>query len=146
MPLLNRPAHSKARHGDRSFSFDSSVRNSILDVRCAPSLSSFKSHLKTYLFCSVYKDGTFSLITAHMCMVWRCYCFIDDLFKNALMCILKKDKLINHNYLPILMFLYIMLACLMLFVYIMLLYFALDFCIVIIYTNAYCFHALSFGY
>ena len=58
MPLLNRPAHSKATLGDRSFSFaTSSVWNSIPnDVRCAPSLSSFMSHLKTYLFCSVYKD------------------------------------------------------------------------------------------
>ena len=58
MPLLNRPAHSKATLGDRSFSFaSSSVRNSIPnDVRCAPSLSSSKSRLKTYLFRSVYKD------------------------------------------------------------------------------------------
>ena len=58
MPLLNRPAHSKATLGDRSFSFaSSSVWNSIPnDVRCAPSLSSFKSRLKTYLFHSVYKD------------------------------------------------------------------------------------------
>ena len=56
MPLLNRPAHSKASLGDRSFSF-ASVWNSIPnDLRCAPSLSSFKSRLKTYLFCSVYKD------------------------------------------------------------------------------------------
>ena len=55
MPLLNRPAHSKATLGDRSFSFaSSSVWNSIPnDVRCAPSLSSFKSRLKTYLFRSV---------------------------------------------------------------------------------------------
>ena len=45
VPLLNRPAHSKATHGDRSFSFaSSSVWNSIPnDVRCAPSLSSHKS-------------------------------------------------------------------------------------------------------
>ena len=58
MHLLNRPAHSKATLGDRSFSFaSSSVWNSIPnDVRCAPSLSSFKSRLKTYLFRSVYKD------------------------------------------------------------------------------------------
>ena len=56
MPLLNRPAHSKATLGDRSFSF-SSIWNSIPnDVRCAPSLSSSKSRLKTYLFRSVYKD------------------------------------------------------------------------------------------
>ena len=58
MPLLNRPAHSKATLGDRSFSFaSSSVWNSIQnDVRCTPSLLSFKSCLKTYLFRSVYKD------------------------------------------------------------------------------------------
>ena len=58
MPLVNRPAHSKATLGDQSFSFaSSSVVNSIPNVvRCAPSLSSFKSRLKTYLFRSVYKD------------------------------------------------------------------------------------------
>ena len=58
MPLLNRPAHSKATLGDRSCSFaSSSVWNSIPnDVRCAPSLSSFMSRLKTCLFHSVYKD------------------------------------------------------------------------------------------
>ena len=58
IPLLNRPAHSKATLGDRSFSFaSSSVWKSIPnDVMCAPSLSSFKSCLKTYLFRSVYKD------------------------------------------------------------------------------------------
>ena len=70
MPLLNRPAHSKATLGNHSFTFASSVWNSIPnDVRCAPSLSSFKSRLKTYLVHSVYKDWTFSLITVHMCMV-----------------------------------------------------------------------------
>ena len=48
----------KTSLGDRSFSFaSSSVWHSIPnDVRCAPSLSPFKSRLKTYLFCSVYKD------------------------------------------------------------------------------------------
>ena len=58
MPLLNRPAHSKATLGDRSFSFaSSSVWNYIPNyVRCAPSLSSFKSRLRTYLFSSVYED------------------------------------------------------------------------------------------
>ena len=39
MPLLNKPAKSKATLGDRSFSFASSVWNFIPnDVRCAPSL------------------------------------------------------------------------------------------------------------
>ena len=58
MPLLSRPAHSKATLGDRSFYFaSSSVWMSIPnDVRCDPSLSSYKSRLKTYLFHSVYKD------------------------------------------------------------------------------------------
>ena len=58
MPLLNGPAHSKAALGDRSFSFNSSsFWNSIPnDARCAPSLASFMSRLKTYLFCSVYED------------------------------------------------------------------------------------------
>ena len=58
MSLLKRPAHSKATLGDRSFSFaSSSVWISIpIDVRCASSLSSLKSRLKTYLLCSVYKD------------------------------------------------------------------------------------------
>ena len=50
MSLLNRPAHSKATLGDRSISFaSSSAWNSIPNnVRCAPSLSSYKSHLNTY--------------------------------------------------------------------------------------------------
>ena len=58
MPLLNRPAHSKATLGDRSFSFASSyVWNSIPnDVRYAPSLASSMSRLRTYLLRSVYKD------------------------------------------------------------------------------------------
>ena len=48
MPLLNRPAHIKATHGDRSSSFDSSsVWNSNPnDVRCAPSLFSSMSRFK----------------------------------------------------------------------------------------------------
>ena len=43
-----------------------------------------------------------------MCMVWPCYCFVDGL---SLKCINvhKKVKLINHDCLPILMLLYIML-------------------------------------
>ena len=58
MHLLNRPAHSKATLGALSLYFAcSSVWNSIPnDVRCAPSLSSFKSRLKTYMSRSVCKD------------------------------------------------------------------------------------------
>ena len=86
MPLLNRPAHSKATLGDCSFSFaSSSVWNSIPnDVKCAPPLSSFKSRLKTYLFHSVYKDWTASLITVHMCMVRPCHSFVDGLSKKCI--------------------------------------------------------------
>ena len=81
MPLLNLSAHSKATLVDRSFSFaSSSVWNTISnDVRCASSLSSFKFRLKIYLFRSVYKDRTVSLITVHMCMVWPCHGFDDGL-------------------------------------------------------------------
>ena len=80
MPLLNRPAHCKATLGDCSFSFASSVWDSIPnDVRCAPSLSSFKSRLKTYLFHSIYKELPFSLMTVHMCMACPCYSFFDSL-------------------------------------------------------------------
>ena len=109
MPLLNRPAQSKETFGDRSFSFASStVRNSIPnDVRCAPSLPSFKSRLKTYLLRSVYKDWTLPLINVHMCMFWPCHRFVDGQSRFALMCI-KKVKLINHGCLTILMLLYIM--------------------------------------
>ena len=79
MPLLNRPAHSKATLGDRLFYFAYfSVWNSIPnDVMCAPSLSSSKSRLKTYLLRSAYKDWTLSLITVHMCMAWPCHSFVD---------------------------------------------------------------------
>ena len=80
MPLLNRPTHSKATLDDCLFSFASSVWNSTSnDVRCAPSLSSSKSRLKPYLFRSIYKDITFSLIAVHMCMVWPCHSFVDGL-------------------------------------------------------------------
>ena len=81
MPLLNRPTHSKATHGYRSFSFaSSSVRSSIPNyVRCDPSLSSFKSRLKTYLSRSVYEDRTFPLIIVHMCLAWPCHSFVYGL-------------------------------------------------------------------
>ena len=69
---------------------------------------------------------------------------------NALMCIKKEVRLINHDRLPILMLLYIMLACLMLLAYLMLLaalynavflYNAYFF--PFIFGNAFRFHALS---
>ena len=78
MPPLNKPAHSKTTFSDRSSSFDSySVWHSISnDVRCAPSLSSSKCGLKTYLFRLVYKDYIFSLITVYLCMLWPYYYFV----------------------------------------------------------------------
>ena len=100
MPLINRPVHSKATLGDRSFSFaSSSVWNSIPNyVRCAPSLSSSKSRLKTYLSCSACKDWTFSLIIINqlllllllLIIIWWLGLVIALLMaflKNALMCI-----------------------------------------------------------
>ena len=52
-----------------------------------------------------------------MCMVWPCHGFADGLSLNA--CVFQKVKLINHDCLPILVLLYIMLyivlAYLMLF-------------------------------
>ena len=81
MSILYRPAHCKATLGDRSFSFaSSSVCKSIPnDVRSAQSLSSFKSRLKTYLFRSVYKDWTVSLITVNLCMDWPWHIFVNGL-------------------------------------------------------------------
>ena len=81
IPFLNKPAHIRATLGDHSFSCTSSyVWNSIPnDVRCAPSLSSSKSRLKTFLFRSVYKDWSLTMITVHMCMAWPCNRFVDGL-------------------------------------------------------------------
>ena len=57
MPLLNRPANSKATLGDHSFYFASSyVWNFIQMMSGVPHHSSFKSCLKTYLLHSVCKD------------------------------------------------------------------------------------------
>ena len=81
-----------------------------------------------------------------MCMVWPCNSFVDGLSYNALMCILKKVKLINQDCLPILMLLYIMLAYLMLFAALsnaVCLYSAAFF--PFISANAFCFHALSWS-
>ena len=58
MPLLNRPAHSKATLGDRSFLLLLLLSGTLFQMMSGVplSLSSFKSLLKTYLFHSVYKD------------------------------------------------------------------------------------------
>ena len=62
------------------------VWNSIpSDVKCAPSLLLSKSHLKTYLLCIAYKDLTFILITAHMCIFFKVLDFYQlfPLMKNG---------------------------------------------------------------
>ena len=94
MPLLNWPAHRKATLGDLSFSFaSSSVWNSIPnDVRCAPSLSSFNSRLKTYLFRSAYKDWNSFLITVHMCIAWPCHSIVDGHSKKCINVYKKKSN------------------------------------------------------
>ena len=86
-----------------------------------------------------------------MRMDWPCYSFVDCL---SLKCIYvyNKVKLINHDCLPILMLLYtmlyIMLAYLMLFaalsnaVCLYNAFFCLFF-LLLIFANAFCFHALS---
>ena len=83
MPLLNRPAHGKAALGDRSFSFASSVWNSIPnDVICAPSLSSFKSRLKTLRLVS-FRLQNMNFIFDH-------YTYVHGLVISLLMVFLKK--------------------------------------------------------
>ena len=82
-----------------------------------------------------------------MCMVWPCYSFVDGLSYKCIN-VHKKVKLINHDCLPILMLLhimlYIMLAYLMLFVCIML-FSAIDCCkcflfscFVLVYCHIFC--------
>ena len=68
-----------------------------------------------------------------MCMVWPCYCFVDGFFLKMHLCVIKKVKLINHDCLPILMLLYIML-------YIVLAYLMLFAAL----TNAVCLNNASF--
>ena len=56
MPHLNRPAHSKATLGDRSYVFAIFMSGTLFQiVRCAPLLSSLKTCPKTYLFRTVHK-------------------------------------------------------------------------------------------
>ena len=76
MLLLNRPAHSKATC---SFSFaSSSVCNFVPnDVRCAPSLSSFKSRLNVILVW--FSLQTLKLLSSslHMSMFWLWYWYLS---------------------------------------------------------------------
>ena len=77
-----------------------------------------------------------------MCMSWPCHSFVDGLSQKCIN-VYKKVKLINHDCLPILMLLYIMLAYLILFaalsnaVCLHNAVFAIDFC------KCFLFHALS---
>ena len=93
MPLLNKPAHSKATFGDRSFSFASSVWNSIPnDVRCAPLLSSFKSRLKTYCFIQFTKTEL-SVWSLYICAWFGLVIALLIAFLiNVIMCICKKSN------------------------------------------------------
>ena len=61
-------------------------------------------------------------------MVWPCHSFVDGLSKKCIN-VQKKVKFINHDCLPIIMLLYIMLAYLMLFAAL---------------SNAVCLHNASF--
>ena len=61
------------------------------DVMCAPSLSSFKSRLKTYLLRSANKDLTVSLITVHMCMVRLVMALLMVILIDASMCTKKSQ-------------------------------------------------------
>ena len=63
--------------------------------------------------------------------------------KNALICIIKKVKLINHDRLPISMLLYIMLAYLMLFAALCNAVSLYNVFLLLIFANAFCYHALS---
>ena len=62
------------------------------DVRCAPSLSSSESRLKTYFFRSVYKDKTLSFTTVHMNMVRPCHRFVDGLSQKCINVYIEKEK------------------------------------------------------
>ena len=68
-----------------------------------------------------------------MCMAWPCNGFVDDLFIKYIN-VYKKVKLINHDCLPILMLLYIML-------YLMLAYLMLF----AAFSNAVCFYNAFFA-
>ena len=86
-----------------------------------------------------------------MFMAWPCHCLVDGLSKKFINVYKKKVKLINHDCLPILMLLsvmlYIMLAYLMLFAAIcnaVWLYNAFfPFFLQLIFANALCFLAFS---
>ena len=73
-----------------------------------------------------------------MCMVWPCHSFVDG---HSLKCINvhKKVKLINHDCLPILMLLYIMLAYLMLLGALSSAVSLYDAFLLLIFANAFCF-------
>ena len=97
MPLLTRPAHSRAKLGDRSFSFASSpVWNSFLnDVRCA--------HHCHHL-CLVWRDTSFVQLTKTELSLWSLYIcalfgFVSDLLIAFLENALRIIKNIYINYL-----------------------------------------------
>ena len=88
MYLLNRPAHSKAAFGDRSFYF-SSIWNSISNnVRCVPSLRLPKSlnvttHLKSHHWLPVKVRNTYKIA----CLCYHCHSstaqsYVTDMLQN----------------------------------------------------------------
>ena len=84
-----------------------------------------------------------------MCMAWPCNSFVDGLsYKCIIVCKERnKVKLINHDCLPILMLLYMMLyimhACLMLFAALSNFVCLHNAFLPLIFANAFCFHILS---
>ena len=85
MPLLYGPAHSRATLRDHSIYFASySVWNSIPnDVRCAPSLWSFKSYLKHTFFIQFTKTEL-SLLSLYICAKFAIVIYLLMVFlKNA---------------------------------------------------------------
>ena len=85
-----------------------------------------------------------------MCMVWLCDSFVDGLSYKCIKVYIEKVKLINHDCLPILMLLYIMLYIMLAY---LMLFAALSNAVCLqnasfflfISANAFCFHALSWS-
>ena len=73
------------------------------------------------------------ILDHYICAWFGLVRFVDVFLKNALMCILKKVKLINNDCLPILMLLYIVLYIML--AYLMLLYLMLFVCCLLFYLH-----------
>ena len=111
MPLLNRPAHSKATLGDRSFFLLLLLYGTLFQM-----MSGVPHHC--HYLSLAWRHSCFVQFTKTELYPWSQCIFawlglvialLMVFLKNALMCIYKKVKLINQDCLPILMLLYIML-------------------------------------